>query len=105
MLDLVTFFMILHEISALIRFRTISEAKRIIKKWTDINSGLSAGSIRSVKGWMLKMIICCEMAAGREHLKNYQSFSAGFGVLSIIEKNRLLVGSKKITTWGRRMAF
>ncbi len=105
--DLVTFFMVLHEMPASVRFAVISEAKRVMKKNGRILIvDYLPGQIRSVKGWLLKIVITFyEIAAGWKHFNNYQNFLTSRGVYPLIEKNRFLVEKNKITTGGNIGSF
>jgi len=100
--DLVTFFMVLHEMPETERITVFSEAKRVMKENGRILVvDYLPGPIQSVKGYLLKLVITFyEIAAGLEHFKNYQNFLFCRGLYSLIEKNRLSVEKKKISTGG-----
>jgi len=75
------------------RSSVIGEMKRVLK-----DSGrmllidYHPGPIRPFKGWLTKLVILLsEVAAGREHLKNYRHFMAIKGLPTLVTENSLVV--------------
>lgn len=100
--DLVVVFFALHEMPTTIRSKVVNESKRVMKKDGRILLvDYHPGPICFPKGWILRMMITCvEMAAGKEHFRNYRNFLACRGVFPLITEHRLSVERKKIATGG-----
>jgi ubiquinone/menaquinone biosynthesis C-methylase UbiE len=105
--DLVTTMMTLHEMPDQIRSTVISEMIRVSKpKGHILVTDFHPGPIRFPKGWMYKSIaLVFEIAAGREHFKNYRQFLANGGLLGLITGYRLNVEKKKIVSGGNLGLF
>lgn len=100
--DLVTTMMTLHEMSDQIRFTVMSEMVRVVKsKGYILVTDFHPGPIRFPKGWMYKSIaLFFEIAAGKEHFKNYRQFLANGGLPGLIKSSKLNVENKKIVSGG-----
>jgi demethylmenaquinone methyltransferase/2-methoxy-6-polyprenyl-1,4-benzoquinol methylase len=85
----------------------ISEAKRTLKEGGRILLiDFHPGPIRPLKGWISKSIITfAEIAAGREHFKNYRSFIANKGLPPLISTHGLSVDAEKIVGGGNIALF
>jgi demethylmenaquinone methyltransferase/2-methoxy-6-polyprenyl-1,4-benzoquinol methylase len=100
--DVVTAFLTLHEMPAAIRTAVMTEMVRVVKRdgrllLTDYRSG----PIRFPKGWLLKMlIVAMELAAGREHFRNYRDFLARQGLPGLISSHGLSVETEKVASAG-----
>jgi ubiquinone/menaquinone biosynthesis C-methylase UbiE len=105
--DLVTTMMTLHEMPDLIRSKVMSEMIRVLKpNGHMLITDFHPGPIRFPKGWMYKSIaLVFEIAAGREHFKNYRHFLANGGLPSLIIGNRLNLEKKKIVSGGNLGLF
>jgi ubiquinone/menaquinone biosynthesis C-methylase UbiE len=105
--DLVTTMMTLHEMSDQIRFTVMSEMVRVVKSNGHILvTDFHPGPIRFPKGWMYKSIaLFFEIAAGREHFKNYRQFLTNGGLPGLIKGSRLNVENKKIVSGGNLGIF
>lgn len=105
--DLVTTVMTLHEMPDQIRSTVISEMIRVLKpNGYILITDFHPGPIRFPKGWMYKSIaLVFEIAAGREHFKNYRHFIANGGLPSLINGNRLYLEKKKIVSGGNLGLF
>jgi ubiquinone/menaquinone biosynthesis C-methylase UbiE len=99
--DLVVAMLSLHEMSPETRSAVVVEIKRVLK--TDGRSLLidfHPGPYRPLQGWISKIIIIfSELAAGREHFRNYRHFMANGGLGAVaaqqgleVEKQRILAG-------------
>ena len=100
--DLVVAFFALHEMPTPIRSKVVNESKRVMKKDGRILLvDYHPGPIRFPKGWILKIVITCvEMAAGKEHFRNYRDFLACRGLVSFVTEHQLSVEKEKIVTGG-----
>lgn len=105
--DLVTTMMTLHEMPDLIRSKVMSEMIRVLKpNGHMLITDFHPGPIRFPKGWMYKSIaLVFEIAAGREHFKNYRHFLANGGLPILIIGNRLNLEKKKIVSGGNLGLF
>ncbi len=99
--------MTLHEMPDLIRSKVMSEMIRVLKpNGHMLITDFHPGPIRFPKGWMYKSIaLVFEIAAGREHFKNYRHFLANGGLPSLIIGNRLNLEKKKIVSGGNLGLF
>ena len=100
--DLVVTFLTLHEMPALLRSAVMKELKRVMKKDGRILLiDYRPGPIRFLKGWFIKaVIIFFEIAAGREHFKNYRDFISCEGLPTLITAHQLSIDRKKIVNGG-----
>jgi hypothetical protein len=64
------------------------------------------GPIQPFKGWINKSVITlAEIAAGREHFKNYRNFMANKGLPALISTHGLSVEKEKIVSGGNIALF
>jgi ubiquinone/menaquinone biosynthesis C-methylase UbiE len=105
--DLITSMLVLHEMKHQTRIAVISEMKRVLK-----DSGhlllidFHPGPIRPLKGWVTKtIIVLSELAAGREHFKNYRHFMAIKGLPAIIDETSLGIEKEKVVGGGALALF
>ena len=93
---------VLYEMPHGVRSAVIDESKRTCKKDGRILLiDFHPGPIRPLKGWINKgIILMAEMAAGREHFKNYRDFIAREGLAGLISTHGLSVDQKKIVSGG-----
>jgi demethylmenaquinone methyltransferase/2-methoxy-6-polyprenyl-1,4-benzoquinol methylase len=105
--DLITASLTLHEMPGVVRTGVINEIIRTLK-----NDGrillidFHPGPIRFPKGWVSKSIITItEIAAGREHFKNYRDFIARKGLPPLCAAHGLIVDKEKIVTGGNLALF
>ena len=100
--DLVTGMLTLHEMPRRIRPPVINEMVRVLKQegrilLIDYHPGL----LRFPKGWIYKTVISFfEIAAGREHFKNYRDFLANKGVPGLMASRTLRMEETKIISGG-----
>jgi ubiquinone/menaquinone biosynthesis C-methylase UbiE len=85
-----------------IRMKVLNEMRRVMK-----NSGrillvdYHSGPLRLPMGWLYKAIILFfEIAAGREHYKNYRNFIKNGALPPLIDALGLVVDKKKIISKG-----
>jgi hypothetical protein len=65
-----------------------------------------SGPIRFPKGWLLKtLIVSMELAAGREHFRNYRDFLARDGLPGLISAHGLSVEIEKVVSAGNMHAY
>ena len=100
--DLVIAMLTLHEMPQSIRMKVLNEMRRVMK-----NSGrillvdYHSGPLRLPMGWLYKAIILFfEIAAGREHYKNYRNFIKNGALPPLIDALGLVVDKKKIISKG-----
>jgi ubiquinone/menaquinone biosynthesis C-methylase UbiE len=100
--DLILSSTVLHEMSQQVRINVLEEAKRILKSDGRILLiDFHTGPIRKFKGFFSKTIITIsEIAAGREHYKNYRHFMKNGGLPSLIESQDLKIEDQKIVSGG-----
>jgi ubiquinone/menaquinone biosynthesis C-methylase UbiE len=85
----------------------INEMRRVLKDSGHILLiDFHPGPIRPLKGWSTKTIIFfSELAAGREHFKNYRHFMAIKGLPAIIDEVSLGIEREKIVGGGALALF
>jgi len=100
--DLVMSSLFLHEIGPSVRTAVLGEMKRVLN-----NDGrilvvdYHPGPIRRLKGLLTKaVILSAEVAAGRQHFRNYRHFIAAKGVPRLAEEHQLSVDKYKIVSGG-----
>ena len=100
--DLIVVFLALHEMPAPLRSAVMKELKRVMKKDGRILLiDYHPNPIRFPKGWFFKaVIIFFEIAAGREHFKNYRDFITCQGLPALITTHQLSIDRKKIVSGG-----
>ena len=99
--DLIITMLSLHEMSPETRSAAIEEMKRVLKDGGHILLvDFNTGPIQPLQGWISKVIILfSELAAGREHFRNYRHFikNGGLSILATqhdlrVEKEQILAG-------------
>lgn len=105
--DLIIMSTVLHEMPRGVRSAAVNEAKRTLKEDGRILLiDFHLGPIRPLEGWIYKSIITfAEIAAGREHFKNYRSFIANKGLPELISTHGLSVDEEKIVGGGNIALF
>jgi len=100
--DLIISSTVLHEMSQLVRIDVLNEAKRILKKdGRLLLIDFHIGPIKKFKGIYSKIIITIsEIAAGREHYKNYRHFMKTGALPNLIEHCGFTIEDKKIVSGG-----
>ena len=99
--DLIISMLSLHEMAEQTRSGVLSEMKRVLKDDGRILLiDFHPGPYQPLQGWISKLIIFfSELAAGREHFKNYRQFMATKGLSTLatihdlgVEKQNILAG-------------
>lgn len=105
--DLVTAMLALHEMNPATRSAVIGEMKRVLKpSGSMLLIDFHPGPIRPLKGWLTKStIFVAEVAAGREHFRNYRQFMAIKGLPTLITQHTLAVRKQKIVGGGTLALF
>ena len=105
--DLIIMSTVLHEMPSAVRSAVIYESKRTLKEDGRILLiDFHPGPIQPLKGWINKSIISfAEIAAGREHFKNYRNFMATKGLPALISIHGLSVAQEKIVSGGNIALF
>lgn len=100
--DLIVMSTVLHEMPRAVRSAVINESKRTLNKDGRILLiDFHPGPVQPLKGWLNKSIITiAEMAAGREHFKNYRDFMANKGLPKLISTHDLTIDKEKIVSGG-----
>jgi ubiquinone/menaquinone biosynthesis C-methylase UbiE len=100
--DLVVAMLALHEMSPKIRPLAVEEIKRVLKKDGHILLiDFHPGPYQPLQGWVSKCIIfVAELAAGREHFRNYRNFLAQGGLTGLINKFSLQVEKQQVVAGG-----
>lgn len=100
--DLIISMLSLHEMTQKTRSSVIAEMKRVLK-----NDGhillidFHPGPYQPLQGWISKVIIFfSELAAGREHFRNYRQFIAAKGLSTLMTKNSLEIEKQRILAGG-----
>ena len=97
----------LHEMPAEIRNTVIEEMIRIVKPdGSLLLMDFHPGPIAFPKGWVSKAIILCfEIAGGREHFRNYRNFIANKGLPPLLKRTTLSIEKEKIINGGNMALF
>ncbi len=105
--DLVIAMLTLHEMPESIREKVLREMYRVMKKNGRILLiDYHPGPIFFPMGWIYKAIILFfEIAAGREHYKNYRNFIKKGCLLPLISSLNLIIDKKKIISKGNFALF
>ena len=100
--DLVLATHLLHEMPSPVRSQVMKEAKRVMRKsGCFLIIDFHPGPIRFPKGWLYRIVILLmEIAAGREHFRNYREFMASGGLAPLIFESGLLVDRERINGGG-----
>ena len=105
--DLVMATLALHEMKHATRSSVIREMRRVLKEDGRILLiDYHPGPIRPFKGWLTKLIILlAEVAAGREHFRNYRHFMAIRGLPTLITEHAMVVKKQRIVGGGALALF
>jgi ubiquinone/menaquinone biosynthesis C-methylase UbiE len=100
--DLIISMLSLHEMLPEIRSAGIKEMKRVLKdNGRILLIDFNPGPIRPLQGWISKIIIFfSELAAGREHFRNYRHFMANGGLSTLAAQHHLKVEKERILAGG-----
>jgi len=100
--DVVLAMLTLHEMPGEIRSNVIKEMQRVLKsKGRIVIIDFHPGPLQIPKGWFYKIVILFfEMAAGREHFKNYRHFIAHKGLRPLLETKQVVIEKEKIIGGG-----
>lgn len=100
--DLVISMLSLHEMSPDTRVKVINEIKRVLKDDGRILLiDFHPGPYQPLQGWISKAIIFfSELAAGREHFKNYRHFMNTMGLSTLISGHKMNVEKQSILAGG-----
>ena len=101
--DLVVSMLVLHEMDHPIRLTVLDEIKRVLKHTGSLLLiDFNPGPLQSFEGWRTKaIIILSEIAAGREHFRNYRHFMSINGIHNLIETAELKVVKQKTVGGGQ----
>lgn len=102
MFDLVIAMLTLHEMPPKTRELVLGEMKRVLKKDGRILLiDFHTGPYQPLQGWISKTIIFfSELAAGREHYRNYRKFMAQGGLVPQITQHHFQVEKQQILAGG-----
>ena len=97
----------LHEMKHATRASVIREMRRVLKADGRILLiDYQPGPSHPFKGWLTRLIILlAEVAAGREHLRNYRHFMASQGLPALIAEQALVVKKQRIVGGGALALF
>ena len=100
--DLIISMLSLHEMAPQTRSGVLSEVKRILKDDGHIVLiDFHPGPYQPLQGWISKVIIFfSELAAGREHFRNYRQFIATKGLSTLATLNQLEVEKQNVLAGG-----
>ena len=100
--DLVISMLSLHEMSPETRLAVLNEIKRVLKSDGRILLiDFHPGPYEPLQGWVSKTIIFfSELAAGREHFKNYRQFMATGGLATLLSQNQMNTEKQSILAGG-----
>ncbi len=100
--DLVMSMLSLHEMSPETRSAVLEEVRRVLKDdGYLLLIDFHPGPYRPLQGWISKTIIFfSELAAGREHFKNYRNFMATKGLATLIAEHHLKPVKQSILAGG-----
>lgn len=100
--DLIISMLSLHEMAEQTRSGVLSEMRRVLKDGGRILLvDFHPGPYQPLQGWISKLIIFfSELAAGREHFKNYRQFLAMGGLSALTNQHNLKVEKQQILAGG-----
>jgi demethylmenaquinone methyltransferase/2-methoxy-6-polyprenyl-1,4-benzoquinol methylase len=100
--DLIISMLSLHEMMQQTRSGVITEMKRVLKVDGHILLiDFHPGPYQPLQGWISKVIIFfSELAAGREHFRNYRQFIATNGLFGLAVQNSLEIEKQSILAGG-----
>lgn len=105
--DLVITMLALHEMNPVTRSSVVHEMKRVLKPGGRmLLIDFHPGPILPFQGWVTKLIITVsEIAAGREHFRNYRQFMAVRGLPTLISEHNLIIEKQRIVSGGALAVF
>jgi len=105
--DLIIMMLTLHEMSPETRSAAITEMKRVLRgDGRILLIDFNPGPIQPPKGWLSKTIIfVSELAAGREHFRNYRHFVASGGLGTLAAQHDLEMEKQKVLAGGTFAIF
>lgn len=105
--DLIITMLVLHEMDHITRSAVIDEIKRILKHDGHLLIiDFHPGPIQPFKGWLTKLVILLsEIAAGRQHFRNYRHFMDIKGLPVLIEQHSLHIEKHKVVAGGALALF
>jgi ubiquinone/menaquinone biosynthesis C-methylase UbiE len=100
--DLVISMLTLHEMSPETRSSVLNEMKRVLKdNGRLLLIDFHPGPYQPLQGWISKtIIILSEIAAGREHFKNYRDFIAAKGLATLVSQHQLEMEKQSVLAGG-----
>lgn len=100
--DLVVSMLVIHEIDHPLRLEILGEIKRVLKPGGRVLLiDFNPGRPESFKGWRSKAtILFSEIAAGREHFKNYRHFMSIGGLPTLLESAGFSVVKQRFVAGG-----
>jgi len=100
--DLVFSMLTLHEMSPDTRSTVLNEIKRVLKSdGRLLLIDFHPGPYKPLQGWVSKTIIfISEVAAGREHFKNYRQFMATGGLAILLSQHQMDTEKQSILAGG-----
>ena len=103
--DLVISMLSLHEMSLETRSAVLNEIKRVLKSdGRLLLIDFHPGPYQPLQGWISKTIIFfSEIAAGREHFRNYRQFIANGGLSTLISQHQMNTEKQSILAGGTFM--
>jgi demethylmenaquinone methyltransferase/2-methoxy-6-polyprenyl-1,4-benzoquinol methylase len=105
--DLIITKLTLHEMFPQTRSGVLTEMKRVLKDDGYILLiDFHPGPYQFLKGWISSVtIFSVELAAGRQHFKNYRQFISTKGLSTLVKMNGLEVKKQKILAGGTLAAY
>ena len=100
--DLILSMLSLHEMMQKTRAGVIEEMKRVLKvDGRILLVDFHPGPYQPLQGWISNVIIFfSELAAGKEHFKNYRQFIATSGLSTLLTQNALEIEKQRILAGG-----
>ena len=105
--NLVTATMVLHEMAPETRARVMGEMKRVLERGGRILLiDFHPGPLRPIRGWTTKLVVVLsELAAGREHFRNYRQFMRSKGLPPLIADHGLTIEERGVAGGGALAVF
>ncbi len=102
MFDLVIAMLTFHEMPPEVRLAVVEEIKRVLKKDGHfIIIDYHTGPYQPLEGWTAKTIIyLAELAAGREHYRNYRKFMRSGGITGFVRQMNLPIEKEQVVAGG-----
>ncbi len=102
MFDLVISMLTLHEMAPQVRHAALAEIKRVLRSESHLLLiDYHPGPYQPLQGWISKSIITVsELAAGRQHFRNYRDFMKSGGLEPLVRQGGLSVEKQQIVAGG-----